>query len=144
MGGFGSGRGQGGKDTTSDMQPLDVRRLQRGGLLTPGGAFAWHWTVNGKEVASIQVRTEVDRVILNYQSRSNGGEWQPMEYPVTLEWTHCHLGGQARFFRAHLQPWAGALCEAVVAHPGARVYRALADFTNAFVQVETQAFDLAE
>ncbi|BDI06787.1 TorD/DmsD family molecular chaperone [Sphaerotilus microaerophilus] len=57
---------------------------------------------------------------------------------------HCHLGGQARFFRAHLQPWAGALCEAVAAHPGARVYRALADFTNAFVQVETQAFDLAE
>ena len=103
MGGFGSRRGQGGKDTTSDMQSLDVRRLQRGGLLTPGGAFAWHWTVNGKEVASIQVRTEVDRVILNYQSRSNGGEWQPMEYPVTLEWTHCHLGGQRVWFRCPAQ-----------------------------------------
>jgi hypothetical protein len=98
MGGFGSGRGQRGKDTTSDMQPLDIRRLQRDGLLTPGRAFGWHWTVNGKEVASIQMRTEVDRVILNYRSRSNGGEWQPMKYPVYLEWTHCNLadGGVVR------------------------------------------------
>ncbi len=36
MGGFGSGRGQHGKDTTSDMRPLDIRKLQRDGLLTPG------------------------------------------------------------------------------------------------------------
>lgn len=57
---------------------------------------------------------------------------------------HCQLGGQLRFFRAHVQPWVGALCDAVAAHPGARVYRALASFTAAFVQVETQAFDLAE
>ena len=92
MGGFGSGRGQGGKDTTSDMRPLDIRKLQRNGLLTPGRAFGWHWTRNGEEVASIQMRTEVDRVILNYRSRSNGGEWQPMEYPVNLEWTPCNIG----------------------------------------------------
>jgi hypothetical protein len=37
MGGFGSGRGQGGKDTTSDMQTLDIRRLQRDGLLIRAG-----------------------------------------------------------------------------------------------------------
>ena len=94
MGGYGSGRGQGGKGTTSDMRPLDIRKLQRDGLLTPGRAFAWHWTGNGEEVASIQMRTEVDRVILNYRSRSNGGEWQPMEYPVYLEWTGMHFGGR--------------------------------------------------
>lgn len=98
MGGFGSGRGQHGKDTTSDMRPLDIRRLQRDGLLIPGRAFGWHWTRNGEEVASIQMRTEVDRVILNYRSRSNGGEWQPMEYPVTLEWTPCNLGGRRAWF----------------------------------------------
>lgn len=99
MGGFGSGRGQRGKDTTSDMRPLDIRKLQRDGLLTPGLAFGWQWSVRGEEVASIQMRTEVDRVILNYRSRSNGGEWQPIEYPVTLEWTPCHLGGQRAWFR---------------------------------------------
>ena len=99
MGGMGSGRRyQGGKDTTSDMRALDVRRLQRDGLLTPGRAFGWQWTRNGNDVASIQMRTEADRVILNYRSRSNGGEWQPMEYPVYLEWTSLHFGGRRVWF----------------------------------------------
>ncbi|KFB75791.1 MAG: hypothetical protein AW06_003173 [Candidatus Accumulibacter cognatus] len=100
MGGSGSGRGyQGGKATTSDMRTLDVRRLQRDGLLQPGRAFGWQWTGNGEEVASIQIRTEVDRVMLSYRSRNNGGEWQSMEYPVYLEWTPCHLGGRRAWFR---------------------------------------------
>lgn len=97
MGGYGSGR-QFGKATTNTMRPLDIRKLQRDGLLAPGRAFGWRWTRNGKEVASIQMRTEADRVILNYQSRSNGGEWQPMEYPVYLEWTPCNLGGRRAWF----------------------------------------------
>ncbi|QKS29134.1 MAG: hypothetical protein FAZ92_00473 [Accumulibacter sp.] len=100
MGGSGSGRGyQGGKATTNDMRTLDVRRLQRDGLLQPGRAFGWQWTGNGEEVASIQIRTEVDRVMLSYRSRNNGGEWQPMEYPVYLEWTPCHLGSRRAWFR---------------------------------------------
>ena len=98
MGGFGSGRGQHGKDTTSDMRPLDIRKLQRDGLLTPGRAFGWKWSRNGEEVASIQRRTEVERVILNYRSRSNGDEWKKMEYPVRLEWTGCNLGGKRAWF----------------------------------------------
>jgi len=98
MGGFGSGRGQRGKCTTGDMRPLDIRRLHRAGLLTPGRAFGWQWSVCGKEVASIQIRTEVDRVILDYRNRSNGGEWRPMEYPVNLEWTGCNLGGRRAWF----------------------------------------------
>jgi TorA maturation chaperone TorD len=57
---------------------------------------------------------------------------------------HCHLQAQRRFFRAHLQPWATRLCDAVEAHPAARVWRALAAFTRAFVDVETQAFDMLE
>jgi hypothetical protein len=44
------------------------------------------------------MRTEVGRVILNYRSRSNGGEWQPMECPVYLEWTPCNLGGRRAWF----------------------------------------------
>lgn len=98
MGGFGSGRGQRGKNTTSDMRPLDIRRLHRAGLLTPGRAFGWQWSACGREVASIQIRTEVDRVILNYKTRSKGGEWQPMEYPVYLEWTDLHYGGRRPWF----------------------------------------------
>jgi TorA maturation chaperone TorD len=56
----------------------------------------------------------------------------------------CNLEQQRRFFRSHLQPWVEALCDAVEAHPAARLARALAAFTRAFVQVETQGFDMLE
>jgi len=101
MGGRGSGRRwhYGANDTTNQYRALDVRRWQRDGLLTPGRAFNWRWTVNGIDAASIDIQTEVDRVILSYRTRSNGGEWQPVEYPVTLEWTPCNFGGQRPWFR---------------------------------------------
>ena len=98
MGGFGSGRRQGRKCTTSEMRAFDVRRLQRAGLLIPGRAFVWHWTCNDESVASVQVRTEVDRLILNYRIQSRGAECQPMENPVYLEWTPCTLGGRRVWF----------------------------------------------
>ncbi len=56
----------------------------------------------------------------------------------------CNLEHQRRFFRSHLQPWVDAFCVAVQAHPRAQVYATLAGFTQAFVQVETQAFDMLE
>ena len=56
----------------------------------------------------------------------------------------CTLEQQRRFFRRHLQPWVERLCDAVEAHPATRVWRELAAFTRAFVQVETQAFDMLE
>jgi TorA maturation chaperone TorD len=56
----------------------------------------------------------------------------------------CNLEQQRRFFRAHLQPWVERLCDAVDVHPQSNLYRAVAGLTRAFVQVETQAFDLME
>ena len=99
MGGWGSGRGQSGKDTTSDYRALDVRRLQRDGLLGAGKSFGWSWTRNGEKVASVNVRTEADRVILDYKHRSGGGEWKSENYPVLVEWTPCNYGGTRAWFR---------------------------------------------
>lgn len=56
----------------------------------------------------------------------------------------CNLEQQRRFFRAHVQTWVEAMCDAVQAHPRAAVWAAVAGFTRAFVQVETQGFDLLE
>jgi TorA maturation chaperone TorD len=56
----------------------------------------------------------------------------------------CNLEQQRRFFRAHVQTWLEALCDAVDAHPRAHTWRAVAAMTRAFVQVETQAFDMLE
>lgn len=56
----------------------------------------------------------------------------------------CNLEQQRRFFRAHVQSWVEKMCESVQAQPKARLYAALAGFTAAFMQVETQGFDLIE
>ena len=56
----------------------------------------------------------------------------------------CNLAQQQRFFRVHLQPWVGKLCDAVDAHPRAHTWRAVAAMTRALVQVEAQGFDLLE
>ena len=56
----------------------------------------------------------------------------------------CNLEQQQRFFRTHVQTWVERMAEAVEAHPRAALYRELAAFTRAFVQVETQGFDMLE
>lgn len=93
MGGFNSGR-HGGKGCTSDMWALDIRRIQRTGRLAAGQSFNWQWTRNGEALANINIRTDTDRVTLDYRSRDLGGEWQSMNYPVRVTWTPCNYGGQ--------------------------------------------------
>ncbi|MDP1741465.1 molecular chaperone [Polaromonas sp.] len=53
-----------------------------------------------------------------------------------------NLTRQREFFSRHLQPWVSALCDAMQAHPKADFYRSLAAFTQAFISVETQGFDM--
>jgi TorA maturation chaperone TorD len=43
-----------------------------------------------------------------------------------------------------VQTWVEAMCDSVNAQPRARAYARVADFTRAFIQVETQGFDLLE
>lgn len=56
----------------------------------------------------------------------------------------CNLEQQRRFFRGHLQTWVGDLCDAVDAHPRAQIWRAVAQLTRVFLDIETQGFDLLE
>jgi len=53
-----------------------------------------------------------------------------------------NLTRQREFFTEHLQPWVNRMCDALAAHPRARFYAALADFTRAFMSVEAQGFDM--
>ena len=93
MGGFNSGW-HGGKRTTADMRALDIRKLQREGLLNPGRSFGWSWKRGGETVASINLAVSLGCVTLDYRNRPNGGQWQDMKYPVQLANTACHYGGQ--------------------------------------------------
>jgi len=53
-----------------------------------------------------------------------------------------NLTRQREFFSAHLQPWIAPMCDAIAAHPKARFYRVLAEFTRAFASIEAQGFDM--
>ena len=55
-----------------------------------------------------------------------------------------NLTRQRAFFARHVQPWLPPMCEALAAHPKASFYRAVAVFTEAFISVESQGFDMLE
>ena len=55
-----------------------------------------------------------------------------------------NLTRQQVFFTRHVQPWFPMMCEAVMRHPKARFYRTLCGFVQAFVNIETQGFDMLD
>lgn len=104
MGGTRSGRRyQGGKNTTSDMRILDVRYLQREGVLTPGRNSSLDWSRCGSVFGSIQIAAQDERIILIYRFQRLNSDWENMEYPVFLEKTECNFGGQRVWFRCPAQ-----------------------------------------
>lgn len=101
MGGSGSGRQyyRGSKSTTDDFRAIDVRRLQREGLLVPGKSYSWQWSRRGEVIANIGIRVGVDRINLEYRNRISGEDWQDMNYSVYLDYTACTYGGRRAWFR---------------------------------------------
>jgi hypothetical protein len=106
MGGIGSGRHRGaGKATTDEYRSIDIRDWKRDGFLINGNLFGVRWLNKGETVASITVFVEEHRVRLVYRARDRrSGIRSNFDYPVFLEWTPCHLGGQRPWFRC---PGAG-------------------------------------
>jgi len=82
------------------LSQLGHRRaaLETGWPAHPHQSFGWQWSRHGEVVASICVCTETDRVILTYRHRSGGEDWKDESYPVYLDCTACHLGGQRPWF----------------------------------------------
>lgn len=85
------------KSTTDDYRRLDVRALHKAGMLGAGHAAMWNWYSRGVLRASIHVRAEAGRLILNYAATSNG-ESKDYRYPVGLSWTPCRFGGERPWF----------------------------------------------
>ena len=123
MGGYGSGR-RSGKRTTGDMWRLTIFYLHKRGLLTPGRSSSLTWSRNGEPVASIGMWAEADHIVLKYRTRPRGGKWEDKEYPVFLDWTACHLGGQRGISRLHeVQSDAAVAGDAVgKVHTGATIF----------------------
>ena len=100
MGGRGSGRTKGyaGKFSTEDSQPLDIRRLQRAGVLMPGRTSSWQWTVSGRVYASIAILAEIGNITLTYYHTAHGRPAEAINQTIQLETTACTLGGHRQWF----------------------------------------------
>jgi hypothetical protein len=62
--------------------------------VSPGQYFSWSWTRGGEPSGNINVRTDLDAVVLMYRSRSYGdAEWKSIEQRVPIAWTACHWRG---------------------------------------------------
>ncbi|MCM5678869.1 molecular chaperone TorD family protein [Schlegelella sp. S2-27] len=113
------------------------------------GSYYLAGFLNEKPLAAL--RTELTRLGLGRDEGAGETEdhvayvFEVMRYLIAGDDIEvCNLEQQRRFFRAHVQPWLGSLCEALAGHPRARLYRAVAGFTQKFVEVEAQGFDLLE
>ncbi len=82
------------RGTTDDYLRLDIRHIQREGLLKTGhGTFSWQWKLRGVTVSSISVHTKADKLILSYRHKIGEDDWKEECYPVGLDWTPYNFGG---------------------------------------------------
>ena len=52
------------------------------------------------------------------------------------------LSRQKIFYATHMQPWVAQMCANLSAHPQSKFYQTVAEFAQAFFEVEAQAFDM--
>jgi hypothetical protein len=99
MGGFGSGRPSGyGRDTVEGCRSLDVNQMHREGCLRAGWRGIWEWKRNGERIAWIAMRAEEDWIVLNYNYRRYGDDWQSVEEQVPIIRVPCRFGGSRPYF----------------------------------------------
>jgi hypothetical protein len=88
-----------GRTTCESCISIDVRGWHREGRLRQGLFFSCSWACGGEPFGSINVRTEVNAVILMFRSRSWGGTGRrSIEQRVPITRTACHLGGRRPWF----------------------------------------------
>jgi len=86
---------------------LDVRKLHRRGVLTPGASSSWRWSYDGEPCGDIGVTGGVDHVRLAYVRTREGNEPERFGYDVPLVRTACHFGGRRPWFQC---PWCARRC----------------------------------
>ena len=101
MGGRNSGRWYRVKDkrtTLNEVRRLDVRSLQREGYLRPWQSGIITWGRGDRCTAVVSYAMAGDLLVLSYDYKPPGGEWQPITQPLPLDWAPCHYGGKRPWF----------------------------------------------
>lgn len=98
MGGTGSGRRSGAKLTTDETCSLDVRHLQRDGLLVPDRRFHITLTRCGRILAKIALLAEPAMLVVTHLQPTLDNPLPLTSYSVMLVPTPCAYGGQRPWF----------------------------------------------
>ena len=85
------------KDTIEEHHGLDVRYLNRQGILT-AGYHSISWSRGGTPAGSIRFQGGQNSISLLYSYRRGGEDWEEVRQEVSLAWTPCHFGGRRPWF----------------------------------------------
>lgn len=96
MGGIGSGR-RAVHRLTSEYLKLDVRALQRAGMLHPGHIGSWSWRFGGEVRAAVVIEGHADQICLRHVVGGSAGYGSA--YSVRLNRTVCAFGGTRPWFQ---------------------------------------------
>lgn len=77
------------------LHRLDVRDLQRRGMLLAGLACEWAWSRNGKRTGAVGVTVSAGAVTLDY---CYGDKGEPAHVALYLQRTACQYGGSRAWF----------------------------------------------
>jgi len=83
--------------STEDFRNIDIREFNQRGWLDIKGLTTLTWSRNGEKTASVHFPNKPN-ITLRYKSRTNGADWQSMDYPIELQTTHCNYGGIRYWF----------------------------------------------
>ena len=97
MGGYGSGR-VGERELITNLRFLNVRWLNKQGLLKSKGVKTLSWSRNGKPWGKMEVLVEEDRIRLIYKVSRNDGPWEDKDVEIKLLKTSCRFGGFQYWF----------------------------------------------
>lgn len=88
--------------TTESQHRIDIRWLKKQDYLRFGTMGSLSWSCGGEQTGSIRFRMEENSMILNYQHRPLGGDWETVEQVISLDRTPCNYGGfRTWFFCSH-------------------------------------------
>lgn len=76
---------------------IDIRRWSKGGLLSDGRSFTWHWTCEGETTGSIGVRAFATYVRLDYWIGAQDARRDASQTVFTTS-TPCNYGGSRPWF----------------------------------------------
>ena len=97
MGGYGSGR-VGERELITNLRFLDVRWMNKHGLLKNKGVKTINWSRNGKPWGKMEILVEADNIHLIYKESRNDGPWEDKDVEIKLQKTPCRYGGFQYWF----------------------------------------------